>query len=203
MGLNGGLLRMKIKILAFIAFYLLLLNGCATAPMQTPNIKNPSAMLPERVIIEGIKIERGQSFTDCVPVALEAIFKFYGKKISRKEIDERVHKSWGTKTRDWIEYVKEQGFNVYAFYDRSRDKRGLKFLLAQHFPVLAIGGGLSWQSHIVILVGYDDEKKNFYIADPGWRVIQQQRYLEFNEWHRLQNGYGFVIYPPTRSIEKL
>jgi hypothetical protein len=38
-------------------------------------------MLPERVRLEGIKIEKGQAFADCVPVAVEAIFKFYGKNI--------------------------------------------------------------------------------------------------------------------------
>jgi hypothetical protein len=143
--------EMRSKVLVYI-FSPMLFIGCATAPMRTPNVKNPSAMLPEQVLIEGIKIERGQAFRDCVPVALEAIFKFYGKNIDRKEIDQEIHKSWGTKTKDWIDYVKKQGFDVYSFYDRTQNKKDLKFFLAQRFPVLVIGGGLSWQSHIVILI---------------------------------------------------
>lgn len=190
-------------IIPIIVLSLLFLNGCATTPMQTPNPKDTSLILPEQIRIEGIKIERGQSFTDCVPVALEAIFRFYGKSIDRKEIDEKVHKSWGTYTKDWVEYVKSQGFNVYSFYDRSGDKRGIKFFLAQHLPVLVIGGGSSWQSHVVVVIGYDDAKRIFYVTDPGWRAIQQYRYLDFDEWHRRQNSYGFVVYPASQSIEKL
>lgn len=194
---------MRTKILALIIFCVMLVTGCTTPPMRTPNVNDPSLMLPEQVMIEGIKIERGQSFRDCVPVALEAILKFYGKNIDRKEIDEKAHKGWGTKVSDMKEYVKEQGFNVYSFYDRTRDKRGIKFFLAQDFPVLVIGGGGSGQlSHIFILVGYDDGKRIFYVADPEWRAIQQKRYLDFNEWHKRQESYGYVIYPPSQSIEK-
>lgn len=193
---------MKTKLLALIVFCVISVIDCAIAPMRTPNPKDPSLMLPEQIMIENIKIERGQSFRDCAPVAIEAVFKFYGKEISRKEIDQQVHRGWGTKTRDWIEYVKDQGFNVYPFYDRTQDKRALKFFLTQHVPVLVIGGGFSWQSHIVILVGYDDGKRIFYVADPEWRAIQQQRYLDFNEWHKRQDSYGFVIYPLSQAIEK-
>jgi ABC-type bacteriocin/lantibiotic exporter with double-glycine peptidase domain len=194
---------MKTKILSLIVFCVTSIISCTIAPMRTPNPKDPSLMLPERIMIENIKIERGQAFTNCVPVALEAIFKFYGKEISRQEIDERVHKSWGTKTSDWIGYVKEQGFNIYSFYDRTQDKRAIKFFLAQHLPVLVAGGGSSWQGHMMILTGYDDGKKSFYVADPEWRAIRQYRYLDFNEWHRRQDSYGFVIYPPSQSIQKL
>lgn len=95
--------EMRIEFLALIIFCAMLVTGCTTAPVRTPNVNDPSLMLPEQIMIEGIKIERGQSFRDCVPVALEAIFKFYGKNIDRKEIDERIHKSWGTYTKDWIE----------------------------------------------------------------------------------------------------
>ena len=194
---------MKTKILALIVFCVISVIGCAIAPMHTPSPKNPSVMLPERIMIEGIKIKRGQAFRDCAPVALEAVLKFYGKNIDRKEIDEAVHLGWGSQISDCIAYVKKQGFDVYSFYDPSQDKRGIKFFLSQHFPVLVIGGGLSWKSHIVILIGYDDQKKIFYVADPEWRAIRQERYLDFDEWHRRRDSYGFVIYPPSQAIEKL
>lgn len=194
---------MRIIILAFIVICLTLFSTCVTEPKRTPNVNDPSVMLPEKVVIEGIGVDRGQSFRDCVPVSLEAVFKFYGKIIDRKEIDEQVHKSWGTKTRDWIMYVKEQGFNVYSFYDRTKDKRGIKFFLAQHLPVLAIGSvRIGWQSHMVILIGYDDRKKLFYVADPEWRAIQERRYLDFDEWHNRQGSWGYVVYPQIQAIQK-
>jgi len=195
---------MRIEFLASITLSVMLVSGCTAAPMRTPNVNDPSVVLPEQVMIENVRIEHGQSFTDCVPVVLEAIFKSYGKNIDRKEIDEEVHKSWGSKTVDWVNYVKQQGFNVYSFYDRTGDKRGIKFFLAQHFPVLTIGSArVGWQSHMVVLVGYDDKKKMFYVADPEWRAIQQKRYLDFDDWHRQQGSYGFVIYSPSQSIQML
>lgn len=195
---------MKTKVFTFI-FCVMFLTGCATTPMRTPNLNNPSSILPERVIIEGIKIERGQSFRDCVPVALEAIFKFYRKNIDRKEIDEKIHKGWGTKISDMLEYAKDQKFNSYSFTDQTQDKRKIKFYLAQHFPVLVTGKRFSggWTSHIVILVGYDDGKKIFHVADPERRAIKQERYLDFNEWHEREGSRGYIIYPPSQSIEKL
>ena len=193
---------MRIEFLAPIILSVMLVCGCTAAPMRTPNVNDTSVMLPEQVMIESVRIEHGQSFTDCVPVVLETAFKFYGKNLDRKEIDREVHKSWGTKTKDWVQYAKEQGFSVYSFYDRTRDKRGIKFFLAQHIPVLATGSvRVGWQGHIVILVGYDDKKKTFYVADPEWRTIQQKRYLDFNDWHKQQGSYGYVIYPPALSMQ--
>ena len=200
--------EMKINILALITFCVMLVTGCATAPMRTPNVKDLSLMLPEKVMIEGIKIEHGQSFLDCVPVVLEAVFKFYGKNINRKEINERILKGWGgTKTKDWKEYVKEQGFIVYSFRDKTQDKRGIKFLLAQNLPVLVVGKGFSGSGsgHIVILVGYDDGKRIFYVADPERRAIQEWGYLDFQKWHERgggYEGYGYVIFPPSQTIER-
>ena len=194
-------LNMKKIILIIVCLFL---SGCATAPMRTPNVKNLSVMLPEQIMIEGVTIQKGQSFTDCVPVVLEAIFKFYGKSINRKEIDDKIHKGWGTNMKDVIEYVKENDFDYCFFYDRTNDKRGIKFFLAQNLPILVVGShGVGWQGHIVILVGYDDSKKIFYVADPEWRAIQEQRYLDFNEWHKRRDSYGYVIYPVSKSIEKL
>jgi hypothetical protein len=194
--------EMRTKILPVIILCVILVFGCTAAPMRTPNVNDPSLMLPEQVMIEGIKIELGQSFTDCVPVVLEAVLKFYGKNIDRKEIDEKVHKSWGSKTVDWVNYVKQQGFNVYSFYDRTRDKRGIKFFLAQQVPVLSTGSvRVGWQGHIVILVGYDDRKKTFYVVDPEWRATQQKRYLDFYDWHKRQGSYGYVIYSSSNPIQ--
>lgn len=194
---------MRTIILVFIIICLTSYSSCVTEPKRTPNVNNSSVMLPEKVLIEGIRIERGQSFRDCVPVCLEAVFKFYGKIIDRKEIDEQVHKSWGTETRDWIMYVKEQGFNVYSFYDRTTDKRGIKFFLTQQLPVLATGSHwVGWLGHMVILIGYDDRKKFFYVADPEWWAIQKWRYLDFYDWHKMQESKGYVVYPQSQAIQK-
>jgi len=192
----------KPKILTLVAFCLLI--ACAPIPMRTPNIKNPSEMLPEKVWLEGIKIEKGQAFADCVPVAIEAIFKFYGKNIPRKEIDDAIRKTHGTRMNDAIPYIKEQGFHVYNFYDRTENKKGLKFYLAQGFPIIVSGGAISSRlGHAVVLIGYDDKRKIFYVVDPERRAIIEKRYFDFGEWHNIRGGYGTIIAPQSKEIPKL
>jgi hypothetical protein len=75
----------------------LLLFACSSVPLRTPNPTSSKLTLPEKTLIEGIKINYGQAFSDCVPVCLEAVFKFYGVSVDRKEIANRVQLFTGTK----------------------------------------------------------------------------------------------------------
>jgi hypothetical protein len=160
-------------------------------------------MLPEQVMIEGIKIERGQSFSDCVPVALEAVMKFYGKEIDRKIIDE-IRGGQGTNTAAMFAFAKKHGFSSYGFTDNTPGKKRIKFYLSKEIPVFAAGGAFfSRPGHIVVLVGYDDRKKVFCVADPDRRGVQKWRYLDFTEWHNLRTQWCGIIYPPSQSIQKL
>lgn len=195
--------EMKFKALALIVFCLLF-NGCATAPMQTPNPTNSSLVLPETIMIEGMEIKRGQAFMDCVIVSLESVMKFYGREIDRKIIDE-IRGGQGTYTADMFAFARKHGFSTWGFIDDTPDKRKIKFYLAKEIPVFVAGGAIpSCPGHMVVMVGYSDKKKMFYVADPDRRGIQKWRYLDFAEWHN--KGvcpWCGIIYPPSQSIEKL
>jgi len=195
---------MKFKVLPLIAFCLLLLGGCATTPIQTPSPVDPSLLLAETIMIEGIEIKRGQAFKDCVIVALEAVMKFYGKEIDRKIIDE-IRGGQGTYTADMFAFARKRGFNTWGFIDNTPDKRKIKFYLAKGIPVFVAGGAIpSRPGHMVVMAGYSDKNKMWYVADPDRRGIQKWRYLDFAEWHN-KGVYPWcgIIYPPSRSIEKL
>jgi tetratricopeptide (TPR) repeat protein len=177
-----------------------LLVSCASAPLKTQDPLDPKIALPERSFIEGITIEYGQAFADCLPAALEAIFRFYGVPIERKEISGQIQYISGTYMTDAIIFVKLKGLNIYYFTDKSQDKRWIKYYLSKNMPVLAAlgnaGGG-----HAVVLVGYDESKRIFYVADPERRKIMDWNYMEFDEWHRPLGSQAFLIYPP--SIQNL
>ena len=103
-----------------------------------------------------------------------------------------------------IAFVIQRGFNIFCFLDEGQDKKWIKYLLSQNMPVLIPVGYLRY-GHMVVLVGYDDNKKIFHVADPEWRSIQKQPYQEFNEWHdEVQEGNeAFLVYPEFKQIEAL
>jgi len=185
----------KAKYLIILFLFLL---ACASVPLQTPNPTNPKLTLPEKTFIEGIKIDYGQAFNDCVPVSLEAVFKFYGVTVDRKEIANQIQLFSGTKLTTMVTYVKNQGFNIDTFNDKNEDKRLIKYFLFQKSPVLVPIGKVGI-GHMVVLVGYDDSKRIFFVADPGWRKLREWRYFDFNEWHRYPGNLGLLVYP--KSIE--
>ena len=186
-----------------ILLSVIILCGCAAVPMRTPNPKNRSVMLAERVTIEGVRIKSNQFGPDCGPTVLEALFEFYGKRIARKEISDNVRTARGMDSRYMIPYVNKQGFRCISFIDPAYDKRIIKYFLAQSLPVLAVGSGyIGNTSHIVILTGYDDRKKIFYVDDPWRTAVVQTAYAEFSEWHRRCDHLAYLIYPESRSIEK-
>jgi len=162
--------------------------------MRTPDPTKTGASLPERFLIEGIKNPQTQGPSDCVPVSLEMAFRFYGAEADRKEVADRVQFTKGTRISDMIPYVKKQGFNINSFVDKSKDKGRIKYHLTQKFPVLVTGGNL-WGSHMMVLVGYDDSKKIFHIADPGWRAVREWRYIDFEVWHDHYGSWSYLVYP--------
>jgi hypothetical protein len=180
----------------------LFLFACAPVSLRTPNPTNPELTLPEQFFIEGIKINYGQAFSDCVPVCLEAVFKFYGVSMDRKEIANRVQLFTGTKLPAMVNYVKGQGFNIDTFVDENEDKKLIKYFLSQKLPVLAPIGNVGI-GHMVVLTGYDESKRIFCVADPGRRGLQEWRYFDFYQWHRYHGSLGFLVYPKSTDFQTI
>ncbi len=177
----------------------LFLVACASVPKRSQDPNRPETTLPERSFIEGIKIEYGQAFSDCLPVALEALFKFYGVHVDRKEISDKIQKFSGTHMTDAIVFVKLTGFNIYYFPDESPDKRWIKYYLSRQMPVLVLIGNV-WSGHAAVVVGYDDARQVFLVADPERRKIMEWQYVEFDEWHRPLGNQAFLVYPPSVEL---
>lgn len=178
----------RMKLLYILIPLIFSIFSCTTIPINKP--------LPDFAIIKNIEIERAQGNSDCIPVALETLFRFYGVNIDRREIRESIGRPLGTRISYMIPYIREQGFNVYTLKDKDLGKEKLKSYIIQGLPVLVLGGNQSGSpGHVVILVGYDNSKGIFYIVDPEQIGIQTFEYFDFNEWHQKQGAYGIIIIP--------
>jgi ABC-type bacteriocin/lantibiotic exporter with double-glycine peptidase domain len=190
-------------LILFLAIVALL--GCVTGPP----VKNPQitkSNLPQKHFIENVPIYR-QTYMDCGPTSIRMILNFYGKNYSQEEIV-KARKGRGTGVSDMESYARTQGFEVHPFYDWKKEE--MKYLLAQGYPLIAVGmpppewsksGRYLGEGHYVVLVGYDDLKKIFTVHDPSPGRRMQIPYDVFKDFHRshpTHSNYVLCIYPKSK-----
>jgi len=174
-----------------------------------PPVKNPqitkSNLLQEH-FIENVPIYR-QPYMDCGPTSLRMVLNFYGQNLSQDEIGKT---RWGRVTRvsDMESYPRTLGFTVYSYYDWKKEE--MKYLLAQGYPLIALGGRppqwakgerFSGEGHYVVLVGYNDLKNIFHVHDPnGGRKLEvpYDVFKDFHRSHQTHSHYVLCIYPKQR-----
>ncbi|MGB9629055.1 MAG: C39 family peptidase [Thermodesulfobacteriota bacterium] len=190
----------------FILFLVtVLLLGCAVGPpVKNPQISKSN--LPQRHLIEGVPVYR-QTYMDCGPTTLRMVLNFYGKDFSQEEIA-KVRRGRGTVVSDMESFPRGLGFEVYSFYDSRKDE--LKFLIAQGYPLIALGvpppewrreGRYLGEGHYVVVVGYDEIKNIFIINDPapGKKLeIPSEVFKDFHRSHPTQSNYVLCIYPKQK-----
>ena len=108
----------------------------------------------------------------CVPASCVMALDFYGYKINQRtlalKISERSGKGKGTKSSDAVLAVNKLGFQWQSIKFTDLPKLGdlIAELHRKHPPIVAIDvpGG---PTHALILVGYDNIKKNLFFLDPA------------------------------------
>ena len=207
--------RMKRNFWASLTGLLFLaILGCATIESKPP-IKNPQILesnLPSAQLITGVPWYR-QGRKECGPTSIAMVLNFYGRKVTKDEIARCVMSAgkFGTELEQ-LEYYAEQqqGLKTYRLYDRTKDKSSMKYLIAQGYPLIAIGRipqnwhskwAPLWEGHYVVVVGYDDVTKNLIIQDPAWGKkgyeMTKVPYRNFGDFHTHSQFPGLVlcIYP--------
>ena len=182
-----------------------LLLGCAVGP-PVKDSRLTKANLPQKHLIEKVPIYR-QPYMDCGPTALRMVLNFYGKTLSEEEIG-KARKGRGTSVSDMESYPRSLGFQINSFYDWKKEE--MKLLLAQGYPVIALGvrppdwtkgERYSGEGHFVVVVGYDDSKMIFNVHDPnGGRRLQipYEVFKEFHRAHPTHGNYVLCIYPKEK-----
>jgi hypothetical protein len=98
---------------------------------------------------------------------------------------------------DMKSYPRSLEFEVFSFYDGKKEQ--MKYLLAQGYPLIALGvrppewtpdEKYSGEGHYVVLVGYDDLKKTFNVHDPNRGRKLEIPYDVFGDFHRSHPTQG-------------
>jgi hypothetical protein len=197
----------KMPLGGYLIIFLIMetLIGCATGPP----IKNPQISklnLPRTHFIENVPIYR-QPYMDCGPTSLRMILNFYGQNLSQEEIG-KARRGRGTTVSDMESYPRSLEFEVHSFYDWKKDE--MKYLLAQGYPLVAIGvrppewtkgERYSGEGHYVVVVGYDDFRNIFNVYDPnrGRKLeIPYAIFKNFHSSHPTHSNFVLCIYPKSK-----
>jgi hypothetical protein len=133
------------------------------------------------------------------------VLAFYGKKVTKDDVVKygRVMEVSEWQRLERLElFAKRQGLRVYRFYDRTQNKSSMKYLIAQGYPLIALGRiPEKWyrkarlrEAHYVVVVGYDDINENFIIHDPaGWGGMIKIPYKVFRDFHSLPRSPGLLL----------
>ena len=199
-------MKKRIFLMSHILFLgVALLVGCTTSPP----VKNPQVTqsnLPQKCFIENVPIYR-QPYMDCGPTSLRMVLNYYGKNLSGAEVG-KARKGRGTLVSDMEGYPTTIGFQVYSYYDTKKEE--MKYLLAQGYPLIALGvrppnwsksERYSGEGHYVVVVGYDDLRNIFNVHDPNWGRRMEIPYDIFKDFHRSHPTHSnlvFCIYPKSK-----
>ena len=187
----------------------ILILAVVTLSVAGPPAKDPQitkSNLPQVQFIEDVPIYRQPSM-DCGPTSLRMVLNFYGQNLSQDEIG-KARKGRGTTVSDMEGYPRSLGFAIYSYFDWKKEQ--MKYLLAQGYPLIALGvpppqwskgQRYSGEGHYVVVVGYDDSKNIFHVQDPNGGRKLEVRYDVFKDFHRshpTQSYYVLCIYPKQK-----
>ncbi len=178
---RDAVIRMRhlVKITCLLAVFLVAgLLGCGEVRPPVRNSAITDSNLPPSFLIEGVPWYR-QDGNQCGPTSLAMVLNYYGMKVTKDDIVKWVMSVGllGTPLEELEYYAGTQkGCKVYRFYDGTKGKTRVKGLIAQGYPLIAIGRiptrwhsrSKLWEGHAVVVVGYDDVGGNFIIQDPAW-----------------------------------
>jgi uncharacterized protein YvpB len=177
---------------------------CGSSHQESTN--NQIKFTPGTFFIENVPIYR-QPYMDCGPTSLRMVLNFYGQNLSQDEMG-KARWERGTRVSDMESYPRTFGFAVYSYYDWKKEE--MKYLLAQGYPLIALGvrppqwskgERYSGEGHYVVVVGYDDLKNIFHVHDPnGGRKLEVSYdvFKDFHRSHQTHSHYVLCIYPKQK-----
>ena len=184
-----------------ILFIFLMLTGCGAPRWIYEDVKPLiGSPLPMAVKIDGVPMIK-QDYNGCTPASLAMVFGYYGRNINQQTISRHLQEAYGSSVKAIEPYVRSQGFLTYEFFDSRKGKAEIKTLLASKFPVIVAGQArMENENHMLVLVGYDQNKATFVVHDPSLTgILGYIAYDRFNEFHSAQSQYikfyGLVMKP--------
>jgi ABC-type bacteriocin/lantibiotic exporter with double-glycine peptidase domain len=179
------------KLIYFILINVLFV-GCATGPPFTENSSS-------RHYIVGVKAINGDRFGTCFPSTLAMVLNFYGDGVNKDAIADQIQKtSGGSTVKDVTQFLEKREYKYTFFQYQGSDDQALKNYISMDYPIIMPGQyayipGL----HVVVVRGFDDEKKVFYVNDSNRYGVTKISYSEFDWFCEGAGSWGLVIFPKS------
>jgi ABC-type bacteriocin/lantibiotic exporter with double-glycine peptidase domain len=135
---------------------------------------------------------------DCGAAALASVLKFWGHTTTPQTIEAALGKNERLRAGDMAAYAKKAGLQSYVFYGTMTD---VVYELRRGRPVIVgLGKAIGEKkalAHYQVVVGYEPEKKQVLLLDPGrgWQIDSLEGFAE--EWAR-SKGVTIVAFLPSK-----
>ena len=176
-----------------------------TEPLPlTPSATAP-APLPSRHVLTGFRHEP-QGWNNCGPATLAMALSYWGRTETQREIAPVLKPDPEDKNvspEEMAEYVRTLGLE--AVVRVGGDLNQIRRLLAGGFPVVVetwyVRAPDDQMGHYRLIIGYDDEARQFLTYDSLHGPDLPIGYQELDELWRVFNRVYLVIYPPERQAD--
>jgi uncharacterized protein YvpB len=184
------------KKLIYLVFVNLFFIGCATGP---PFMENSSS----RHYINGVKTITGDQFGTCFPSTLAMVLNFYGDAMHKDAIADQIQKTLGggTTIKDVIQFLEKRGYQYIFVKYQASDDQTLKNYISMNYPIIMPGQYTNIPGlHVVVVRGFDDEKRVFYVNDSNRYGVTRISYNEFDWFNEGAGSWGLVIFPKNNRF---
>jgi ABC-type bacteriocin/lantibiotic exporter with double-glycine peptidase domain len=164
--------------------------SCATNPPLTENSSS-------RHYINGVKTINGDRFGTCFPSTLAMVLNFYGDTVHKDEIADQIQKiSGGSTVKDAIQFLEKREYKYTFFKYQGSDDQTLRNYICMNYPIIIPGQYANIPGlHVVVVRGFDDGKKIFYVNDSNRYGVTKISYSEFDWFNEGAGSWGLVIFP--------
>jgi hypothetical protein len=178
------------KRILYLVFVNLFFVGCATSPPFTENSSS-------RHYIDGVKTINGDQFGTCFPSTLAMVLNFYGDMVNKDEIAGQIQKiSGGSSIKDATQFLEKREYKYTFLKYQGSDNQTLKNYISMDYPIIMPGQYANIPGlHVVVVRGYDDEKKVFFVNDSNKYGVTKMSYSEFDWFCEGAGSWGLVIFP--------
>ena len=186
------------------------LQPTATIPSATFTPTSTPVPLPSQAMLTGVKQEM-EEWNNCGPATLSMYLSYWGWKGTQDDIAPIVKPN--SRDKNVMPYeLEDYLINNTNFMDIVRiggDMQTLKALINAGIPVM-IEKGFStqeqgWMGHYELIVGYDDEKGEFYTQDSYLQIAKPDAkyfaisYDDFYQNWRAFNFVFIVVFPQEKQ----
>ena len=177
------------------------LQPTATIPSATFTPTSTPVPLPSQAMLTGVKQEM-EEWNNCGPATLSMYLSYWGWKGTQDDIAPIVKPN--SRDKNVMPYeLEDYLINNTDFMDIVRiggDLQTLKALINAGIPVM-IEKGFStqeqgWMGHYELIVGYDDEKGEFYTQDSYLQIAKPDaKYfaISYDDFYQNWRAFNFVF----------